>query len=119
MSSRIPTSASVAEAAVIQAPLSSVWHLIKLQDFASFWTKLDKSEYVKGTSPETDVVKWTFKDGTVLDVKLEEHSVRSNPLVSRGDSPLLRGGTGPLAFPFCSHIYPLCSKLMFCIPTVN
>ena len=26
-------------------------------------------------SPETDIVKWTFKDGTVLDVKLEEHSV--------------------------------------------
>ncbi len=75
MSTRIPTSASVVEAAVIEAPLSSVWHLIKLQDFHNFWSKLDKSEYVKGASPETDVVKWTFKDGTVLDVKLEEHSV--------------------------------------------
>jgi hypothetical protein len=75
MSTRIPTSASVVEAAVIEAPLSSVWHLIKLQDFPNFWSKLDKSEYVKGASPETDVVKWTFKDGTVLDVKLEEHSV--------------------------------------------
>lgn len=31
---------------------------------------------MKGASPETDVVKWTFKDGTVLDVKQEEHSVR-------------------------------------------
>ena len=78
MSTRIPTSASVSEAAVIDAPLSSVWHLIKLQDFHNFWSKLDKSEHEKGTSPETDVVKWTFKDGTVLDVKLEEHSVRSS-----------------------------------------
>ena len=38
---------------------------------------MEKSEHVKGTSPETDVVKWTFKDGTILDVKLEEHSVRN------------------------------------------
>ena len=75
MTSRIPTSASVSESAVIEAPLSIVWHLIKLQDFSKFWSKLEKSEYEKGTSPETDIVKWTFKDGTVLDVKQEEHSV--------------------------------------------
>ena len=75
MSSRIPTSTSVTESAVIQAHLSQVWHLVKLQDFHKFWTKLSKSEHVKGASPETDIVKWTFEDGTVLDVKLEEHSV--------------------------------------------
>lgn len=75
MSSSIPTSTSVTESAVIQAPLSQVWHQIKLQDFHHFWTKLSKSEHVQGASPETDVVKWTFEDGTVLDVKLEEHSV--------------------------------------------
>ena len=75
MTSRIPTAASVSESAVIPAQLSNVWHLIKLQDFHQFWTKLDKSEHVKGASPETDIVKWTFKDGTVLDVKQEEHSV--------------------------------------------
>ena len=74
MSSRIPTSTSVTESAVINAPLSAVWHLIKLQDFHHFWTKLEKSYHVKGTSHETDVVKWTFKDGTVLEVKQEEHS---------------------------------------------
>ncbi|MCJ1299886.1 hypothetical protein MMC08_002680 [Hypocenomyce scalaris] len=74
MSSRIPTSTSVTESAVIQAHLSQVWHLVKLQDFHKFWTKLSKSEHVKGASPETDIVKWTFEDGTVLDVKLEEHS---------------------------------------------
>jgi hypothetical protein len=75
MASRIPTSTSVTESAVIQAPLSSVWHLIKLQDFHHFWSKLDQSQHAKGTSPETDVVKWTFKDGTVQEIKQEEHSV--------------------------------------------
>ena len=75
MSTAIPTSASISESAVISAPLSQVWHLIKLQDFHKFWSKLEKSEHEKGTSPETDIVKWTFKDGTVLDVKQEEHSV--------------------------------------------
>lgn len=73
----IPTSTSVTESAVIPAPLASVWHLIKLQDFHTFWSKLEKCEHVKGVSPETDIVKWIFKDGTVLDVKQEEHSVRS------------------------------------------
>ena len=75
MSTAIPTSTSISESAVISAPLAQVWHLIKLQEFDSFWSKLEKSEHVKGASPETDVVKWTFKDGTVLDVKQEEHSV--------------------------------------------
>ena len=77
MASQIPTSTSISESAVIAAPLAAVWHLIKLPSFAAFWSKLAKAEEVKGASPETDVVKWTFKDGTVLDVKLEEHSVRS------------------------------------------
>lgn len=75
MSSRIPTSTSVIESAVIEAPFSAVWHLIKLQDFSNFYSALDKSEWVKGVSSETDIVKWTFKDGTVLEVKQEEHSV--------------------------------------------
>ena len=75
MASRIPTAASVSESAVIAAPLSHVWHLIKIQDFHVFWSALSKSESVKGASPETDIVKWTFTDGTVLDVKQEEHSV--------------------------------------------
>ncbi|KAI4196635.1 MAG: hypothetical protein LQ348_002272 [Seirophora lacunosa] len=74
MTTRIPTSTSVTESAVIAAPLSQVWHMIKLQDFHKFWSKLSTSNYVKGASPETDVVQWTFKDGTVLDVKQEEHS---------------------------------------------
>lgn len=76
MSAEIPTAGRVVESAVISAQLSKVWHLIKLQDFATFWTKLSKSEIVKGVSPDTDVVKWTFQDGSEFEVKLEEHSVR-------------------------------------------
>lgn len=75
MASNIPTSTSVTESTVIQASLSAVWHLIKLQEFDKFWTRLEKSEHVEGTSPEAYVVKWTFKDGTVQEVKQEEHSV--------------------------------------------
>ena len=75
MASRIPTSTSVTESAVIEAKFADVWHLIKLESFSAFWSKLDSSEFVKGASPDTDVVKWTFKDGTVLEVKQEEHSV--------------------------------------------
>ncbi|KAK7740898.1 hypothetical protein SLS53_004961 [Cytospora paraplurivora] len=74
MSSTIPTSTSVLESVVIKAPLSKVWHFIKLQDFAKFWSSLEKSEVVKGANDETDVFKWTFKDGTVYEVKQEEHS---------------------------------------------
>ncbi|EMC92172.1 hypothetical protein BAUCODRAFT_151604 [Baudoinia panamericana UAMH 10762] len=73
-STAIPTSTSVVESAVIHAPLSHAWHFIKLQDFSKFWSAVTKSEYVKGASEETDIVKWTFKDGTVLEVKQEEHS---------------------------------------------
>lgn len=75
MTTRIPTATSITEGAVIPAPLAHVWHLIKLQDFHKFWTKLAKSHHVKGASSETDIVKWTFKDGTEQEVKQEEHSV--------------------------------------------
>lgn len=75
MASRIPTSTSVTESAVIEAPFSHVWHLIKLESFSHFWTALSKSEFVKDASPDTDIVQWTFKDGTELEIKLEAHSV--------------------------------------------
>lgn len=74
-SNNIPTSTSVLESVVIKAPLAQVWHLIKLKDFSKFWSALSKSEAVTGANDETDVVKWTFKDGTVYEVKQEEHSV--------------------------------------------
>ncbi|KAI8944572.1 hypothetical protein F4801DRAFT_571276 [Xylaria longipes] len=70
----IPTSTSVVESAVIKAPLSHVWHHIKLQNFSNFWSALKSSEFVKGASDEADVVHWTFNDGTELEVKQEEHS---------------------------------------------
>jgi hypothetical protein len=73
--SSIPTSTSVSESAVIAAPFSNVWHLIKLPDFSKFWSALEKSEWVKGTSSEADVVSWKFKDGSSVEVKQEEHSV--------------------------------------------
>lgn len=79
MSQAIPTSTSVVESAVIKAPLSHVWHYVKLQDFNKFWSAISESQYVKGASPETDIVKWSFQDGTVLEVKQEEHSVRIVP----------------------------------------
>ncbi len=64
---------------------SHVWHHIKLQDFANFWTALKSSEVVKDVSKDTDVIKWTFKDGTILEVKQEEHSVslRHRSIASR------------------------------------
>ncbi|KAL8706084.1 MAG: hypothetical protein Q9201_000849 [Fulgogasparrea decipioides] len=76
MTTPIPTSTSVTESAIISAPLAQVWHLIKLQSFHRFWSALKTASYIKepATSPETDIVKWEFKDGTVQDVKQEEHS---------------------------------------------
>lgn len=112
-STRIPTSTSVSESAVIEAPFSAVWHLIKLQDFSAFWSKLEKSEVVKSASPETDVVKWTFKDGTVLDVKQEEHSVRLfTPATYPYIPSILFGCLASLFVLFCSVL--LCG-LYICV----
>lgn len=79
----IPTATTVVESTVIKAPLSHVWHHIKLQEFAGFWSALKSSEFVKGASEETDIVKWAFKDGAELEVKQEEHSVRFRRLCRR------------------------------------
>ena len=70
----VPTATHVSESALIPAHLSQVWHLLKLQTFDSFWSALSKTEHVKGVSPETDIIRWHFKDGTVQDIKQEEHS---------------------------------------------
>jgi len=64
----IPTTASVRESAVISAPIDDLWNAIQLSNVHAFWTNL------KDNSSEANVTKWTFKDGTVLDVKQEEHS---------------------------------------------
>ena len=70
----VPTTTSVSESALIPAHISQVWHLLKLQTFDAFWSALSKTENVKGASPETDIIRWHFKDGTVQDIKQEEHS---------------------------------------------
>merc|ERR1712071_678601 len=74
MSSGIPVSTNLTESAVIKASLTDVWHLIKLPSFAQWWSALEKSEAVKGSSDEADLYKFTYKDGTVQEVKQEEHS---------------------------------------------
>ncbi|KAK5661266.1 hypothetical protein OQA88_11160 [Cercophora sp. LCS_1] len=70
----VATTNEVIESAVIKAPLSHVWHFIKLPEFAKFSTAIQKAETVKGVSDETDIVKWTFKDGNTIEVKQDEHS---------------------------------------------
>jgi len=77
-SNAIPTSSHVIESAVIEASLASVWHLIKLGSFSTFWKSLKSSNLVtsKGeASPDVDVAVWAFNDGTEYKVKQEEHSV--------------------------------------------
>ena len=70
----VATTNEVIESAVIRAPLSHVWHFLKLAEFDKFWGAIKKSEHVKGVSDETDTVRWTFKDGNVVEVKQDEHS---------------------------------------------
>ncbi|KAK0643418.1 hypothetical protein B0T16DRAFT_430029 [Cercophora newfieldiana] len=70
----IATTNEVIESAVIRAPLSHVWHFVKLPQFDKFWGAIKKAEHVKGVSDETDIVKWTFTDGNIIEVKQDEHS---------------------------------------------
>jgi len=70
----IATTNEVIESAVIKAPLSHVWHFVKLPQFDKFWTAIKTVDHVKGVSDETDIVKWTFKDGNTIEVKQDEHS---------------------------------------------
>lgn len=70
----VATTNEVIESTVIRAPLSHVWHFIKLGEFDKFWNAIDKCEWVKGVSNDTDIVRWTFKDGNKIEVKQDEHS---------------------------------------------
>lgn len=77
----IATTNEVIESAVIRAPLSHVWHFIKLAEFPKWYSQIKQAEHiVKGVSDETDVYKWTFKDGSVVEIKQDEHSVGSTSL---------------------------------------
>jgi hypothetical protein len=75
----IPVATEVRESAVIAASIDDLWNLIQLPNVASFWTNL------KEVQSSANVTKWTFHDGTVLDVKQEEHSVRQ--IVSEPPTP--------------------------------
>lgn len=71
----VVTTNEVSVSAVLRAPFTNVWHFIKLGDFHKFWRALSKCEKVENTSHDTDVYRWTFKDGTSVEVKQDEHSV--------------------------------------------
>jgi hypothetical protein len=44
-------------------------HHFTIQEFSKFWSAISKSEFVKGANEEADIVKWSFKDGTIMEVK--------------------------------------------------
>lgn len=71
------TSNSVTESAVINAPLSSIWPLLRLPEFEKFYTGVVETELVPSPG-ETDkkAIRWTFGEGSTLDVQEEEYSVR-------------------------------------------
>ena len=68
---------SVTESAVINAPLSSIWPLLRLTEFEKFYTGIVKTELAPPPG-ETDkeTIRWTFDRGHTLDVQEEEYSVR-------------------------------------------
>lgn len=73
----VPTSNYVLESAVIDAPFSQVYHLIKLtpEGVPSFWNAIKQATPYKGAlTDEVNVFVWKFVDGHELVVKQEEHS---------------------------------------------
>lgn len=78
------TSTLVIESAVINAPLSSIWPLLRLDEFAKFYTGIVKTESVPSTTESgKTIVRWTFKEDYTLDVQEEEYSVRLENIPSR------------------------------------
>ncbi|KAI6369731.1 hypothetical protein MCOR25_004360 [Pyricularia grisea] len=73
MSSKL-TSTLVTESAVINAPVSKVWSLIQLRNFQNFFVGINKTEILSSKDSQSEVIRWTFDDGTVLDVREEEYS---------------------------------------------
>jgi hypothetical protein len=57
--------------------MSSIWPLLRLDEFEKFYTGIVKTELVSPPG-ETDkkTVQWTFDEGYTLDVQEEEYSVR-------------------------------------------
>lgn len=69
------TSTSVTESAVINAPVSKVWSMVQLKNFQNFFVDINKTEILPSEDLQKEVIRWTFDDGTVLDVREEEYSV--------------------------------------------
>ncbi|ELR04280.1 hypothetical protein VC83_08089 [Pseudogymnoascus destructans] len=61
------TSTSFTESAVINAPISVIWPLIKLNKFATFYTAIQKSELAPATPDERETVRWNFENRTIDD----------------------------------------------------
>ncbi|TLD18169.1 hypothetical protein PspLS_10355 [Pyricularia sp. CBS 133598] len=72
------TSTLVTESAVINAPISKVWPLIQLRNFQNFFVGINKTEVLPSKDFQPEIIRWTFDDGTVLDVREEEYSNITN-----------------------------------------
>jgi len=75
MSPEILTSTQVVESTIVDAPLWRVWDLVKLENFSKFYSGIGKSECIQPCCDGADVIRWTFHDGMVIEVKREEYSV--------------------------------------------
>lgn len=71
------TATSIVESAVVNAPLSLMWPIIKLKEFDKFYTAIRESELVPAAPGERETVRWFFDNGTILTLREEEYSVRT------------------------------------------
>lgn len=73
-----PTSTSVTESAVINAPLDRIWPLLRLKEFGKFFQGISDTAILPppaGSGDHRDIIRWTFDEGYTLDVQEEEYSV--------------------------------------------
>merc|ERR1712093_969571 len=81
MASRIPTSTTVTESAVVSATFSDVWHMIKLENFADFWSALEKSVEIRNFLGEKRVRHVQLLDG----VTISESKSQKDEIVLEGN----------------------------------
>ncbi|EHK22079.1 uncharacterized protein TRIVIDRAFT_78735 [Trichoderma virens Gv29-8] len=71
------TSTSVTESAVINAPLDTIWPLLRLKEFGTFFQGIIDTDILPpaaGGNDDRDIIRWTFDEGYTLDVQEEEYS---------------------------------------------
>lgn len=97
------TATSFVESTVVNAPLSQIWPVIKLKEFAKFYTAIRKSELVPAAAGERETVRWYFDNGTILTLREEEFSVRlsTTQFLSHGD---IHGRTSSLSNTPCHSV---------------